>query len=273
MNNNNNNIIKVKDLEKISNRIRRHVISMIHEAGSGHPGGSLSCVDILTVLYFNKMHHDNTNPKWENRDIFILSKGHAAPTLYAVLAESKYFPIENLFTLRKFGSILQGHPDIKVPGIEISTGSLGQGLSIACGFAISGKLYNKNFKVYTLIGDGECNEGQIWEAAMFASHYKLNNLVAIIDRNHFQIDGSTEDIMSIEPFALKWKSFGWHVIEIDGHNILNIIISLDKVSTSRPTVIIANTIKGKGVSFMENNNSFHGRSPNKEETYIALKEL
>ncbi len=185
----------IKELEKMSKKIRRHVISMIHEAGSGHPGGSLSCVDILTVLYFNKMRHDYTNPKWKDRDIFILSKGHAAPTLYAVLAESKYFPIEELLTLRKFGSRLQGHPDIKVPGIEISTGSLGQGLSIASGIAISGKLGNKNFKVYTLIGDGECNEGQIWEAAMFASHYKLNNLIAIIDRNHFQIDGLTEDIM------------------------------------------------------------------------------
>ncbi len=263
----------IKELEKMSKKIRRHVISMIHEAGSGHPGGSLSCVDILTVLYFNKMRHDYTNPKWKDRDIFILSKGHAAPTLYAVLAESKYFPIEELLTLRKFGSRLQGHPDIKVPGIEISTGSLGQGLSIASGIAISGKLGNKNFKVYTLIGDGECNEGQIWEAAMFASHYKLNNLIAIIDRNHFQIDGLTEDIMSIEPFASKWKSFGWNVIEIDGHNILDIITALNTKNELNPTVIIANTIKGKGISFMENNNEFHGKSPNDEEMNISLKEL
>lgn len=265
----------IKDLEKRSKRIRRHVINMIHEAGSGHPGGSLSCVDILTVLYFHTMNHDHLDPKWECRDRFILSKGHAAPALYATLAESNYFPIEELLSLRKFGSRLQGHPDVKVPGIEVSTGSLGQGLSIASGIAVSGKLNNKNFKVYVLLGDGECNEGQIWEAAMFASHHKLDNLIAIIDRNYFQIDGLTEDIVSIEPFSSKWKAFGWNVVEIDGHNISDIMVALDNISkiNQMSTVIIAHTIKGKGVSFMENNNEFHGKAPNKEEVKIALKEL
>lgn len=269
----NSNIIS--NLEKISRKIRRHVITMLYEAGSGHPGGSLSCVDLLTVLYFHKMRHDPLRPKWDDRDRFILSKGHAAPTLYAILAESGYFPIEELLSLRKIGSRLQGHSDHKVQGIEVSSGSLGQGLSIASGIAYDGKLNKKDFKVYILLGDGECDEGQVWEAAMFASHYKLDNLVAIIDRNYFQIDGYTENVMSIEPLASKWSSFGWNVVEINGNDIkdiINVFNNIDKI-IGEPTMIIAHTVKGKGISFMENNNEFHGKVPNKEEMKMALKEL
>lgn len=269
----NDDIVKI--LEKKVKAIRKHVINMIYNAGSGHPGGSLSCVDILTVLYFHIMIHDPSNPKWKDRDRFILSKGHAAPALYAILAESGYFPVEDLSSLRKIGSSLQGHPDNRIPGVEVSTGSLGQGLSIACGVAHRGKIDKKNFRVYILLGDGECDEGQIWEAAMFASHYKLDNITAIIDRNYFQIDGATEDIMQLEPLVSKWKSFGWYVIEINGNKIPEIIMALNdaKIIKERPTIIIANTIKGKGVSFLESNNEFHGRALNKEEVGAALKEL
>lgn len=266
----------IKNLEEKAKKIRRHVIKMIYNARSGHPGGSLSCVEIITTLYFHKMIHNPLEPKWKDRDIFILSKGHASPTLYATLAEIGYFHIEELGTLRKLNSRLQGHPDYnrQLPGIEVSSGSLGQGLSIACGIAISYKLDKKNNKVYVLLGDGECDEGQIWEAAMFASHYKLNNIVAIIDRNKYQIDGKTENIMSLEPFADKWKAFGWNLIEIDGHNIREIIVALNNTDRDRkPIAIIANTIKGKGISFMENDNKFHGKAPNSEELKIALKEL
>ncbi len=265
----------ISGLEKISKKIRRHVINMIHEAGSGHPGGSLSCVDILTVLYFYKMKHDPLMPSWIDRDRFILSKGHAAPSLYAILAESGYFPIEELMSLRKIGSKLQGHSDYRVPGIEVSAGSLGQGLSIASGIAYDGKLDKKDFRVYVLLGDGECNEGQIWEAAMFASHYKLDNLITIIDRNYLQIDGMTEKVMSLEPFALKWNSFGWHVIEINGNEMRDIINALDDANEikEKPVVIIAYTSKGKGITFMEGNNEFHGRAPNDEEVKIAIEEL
>lgn len=265
----------VKRLEEKAKIIRRHVINMIYQAGSGHVGGSLSLVDILTVLYLHIIRHDPSNPKWNDRDRFILSKGHAAPTLYATLAESDYFAVEELSSLRKIGSRLQGHSDCRVPGIEVSSGSLGQGLSIASGIALAGKIDNKDFKVYVILGDGECNEGQIWEAAMFASHYKLNNLIVIIDRNNFQIDGPTEKIMSLEPFDDKWISFGWNVIKINGNNIPEIIIGLNhtKIEKEKPTVIIANTTKGKGISFMESNNDFHGKAPNKEEMKIALQEL
>lgn len=265
----------INNLEKISRKIRRYVISMVYEAGSGHPGGSLSCVDILTVLYFYKMRHDPLRPKWDDRDRFILSKGHAAPTLYAILAESGYFPVEELSSLRKIGSRLQGHSDYRVPGIEVSSGSLGQGLSIASGIAYDGKLNKKDFKVYILLGDGECDEGQVWEAAMFASHYKLDNLVALIDRNYFQIDGYTENVMSLEPLASKWGAFGWDVVEINGNeikDIINVLDSTDKI-IGKPIMIIAHTVKGKGISFMENNNEFHGKAPNKEEMKMALQEL
>lgn len=265
----------IKNLEEKAKKIRRHMINMVYEAGSGHPGGSLSCIDIIITLYFHIMRHNPLDPKWEDRDRFILSKGHAAPTLYATLAYIGYFPIEELSSLRKIGGTLQGHSDYRTPGVEVSAGSLGQGLSVASGIAYVGKLDKKDFKVYILLGDGECNEGQIWEAAMFASHYKLNNLVAIIDRNSFQIDGPTEKIMSLEPFDDKWVSFGWNVIKINGNNIHEIIMSLDraKIEKEKPTVIIANTIKGKGISFMEKNNEFHGKVPNEEEMKIALLEL
>lgn len=278
----NSNIENIKNIENISKnletkarKIRRYVINMIYEAKSGHPGGSLSCVDILTVLYFYKMRHNPLDPKWIDRDRFILSKGHAAPTLYAILAETGYFPIKELSSLRKIGSNLQGHSDIKVSGVEVSAGSLGQGLSIASGIALAGKLDKRDFKVYVLLGDGECDEGQIWEAAMFAKHYRLDNLIAIIDRNYFQIDGPTEDIMSIEPIMSKWIAFGWHTVQIDGNDILQIMDVLDRKDeiNEKPTMIIAHTVKGKGVSFMERNNEFHGKAPNKEEMNIALQEL
>ncbi len=265
----------VNELEEKAKTIRRHVINMIYEAGSGHPGGSLSCVDILTALYFHTMRHNPSEPEWAERDRFVLSKGHAAPALYAVLAETGYFPEEELLTLRKMGSMLQGHPDIRVLGIEVSSGSLGQGLSIACGIALAGKLDNMDYRVYTLLGDGECDEGQIWEAAILASHYKLDKLTVILDRNGLQIDGPTENIMCLEPLAGKWRAFGWHVLEIDGNEIAKIITALDEAKriTGKPTVIIAHTFKGKGVSFMEWITAFHGKALSKEEVKIALDEL
>lgn len=265
----------IKNMEDKAGTIRRHIINMIYEAGSGHPGGSLSCVDILTALYFYTIRHKPKEPKWDNRDRFVLSKGHAAPALYAVLAEAGYFPVEELQTLRKIGSMLQGHPDIKVPGVEVSSGSLGQGLSIASGLALAGKMDRKDYRVYTLLGDGECNEGQVWEAALLASHYKLDKLTAIVDRNGLQIDGPTEKIMCLEPLAGKWKAFGWHVIEIDGNEMAEIITALDETKriSGRPTVIIAHTFKGKGVSFMEWITAFHGKALSKDEMKIALQEL
>ncbi len=263
------------DLEDKARDIRKHVISMIYNASSGHPGGSLSCVDILTALYFYAMRHKPSEPGWIDRDKFILSKGHAAPALYAVLAHAGYFNIEVLQSLRSIGSMMQGHPDRIVPGIEVSSGSLGQGLSIASGIALAGKLDGKSYRVYTLLGDGECNEGQVWEAAMLASHYKLDNLTAIVDRNYFQIDGTTEYIMSLEPFNEKWRAFGWYVVEIDGNKMADIVDALDKTKGIKgmPSLIIASTVKGKGVSFMERNNSFHGKSLSKSEMHIALQEL
>ena len=264
-----------KIIEEKAKIIRKHVVNMIYEAGSGHPGGSLSCVDILTTLYFHTMHHNPLDPEWADRDRFILSKGHAAPTLYAILAEAGYFPVKKLPLLRKIESMLQGHPDSKVPGVEVSSGSLGQGLSIASGIALAGKLDKKAYRVYTLLGDGECDEGQVWEAAMLAAHYKLDNLTAMVDRNGLQIDGSTEKIMCLEPIAGKWRAFGWHVIEIDGNKIAEITAALDEAKSirGRPTAIIAHTFKGKGISFMEWINAFHGRALSKEEKEIALKEL
>lgn len=257
-------------------KIKKQVLRMIHEAGSGHPGGSLSCVEILAVLFFHKMRHRPKQPTWPDRDRFILSKGHAAPTLYSILAEAGYFPAGELNKLRKFGSILQGHPDRKsTPGVEVSTGSLGQGLSVADGIALAGKIDGKKYRVYVLLGDGECDEGQVWEAAMAAAHYRLDNLTAIVDRNGLQIDGPTEKVMSIEPIADKWKSFGWNVIEIDGHNISGITSALDlaEKSKQRPSVIIAHNYKGKGVSFMEWVAEYHGKAPSKEELDKALCEL
>ncbi len=244
--------------------IRKHVITSIYNASTGHPGGSLSCVDILVALYFEVMK--------PNFDRFILSKGHAAPALYTTLAESGYFPRNELSFLRKNDGYLQGHPSAKISGIEVSSGSLGQGLSIGCGLSLSKKLDEDISRVFVLLGDGECDEGQVWEAAMFASHNKLDNLIAIVDRNKYQIDGKTEDILSLEPFKDKWKAFGWEVSEIDGHNFSEIINALNRY-TNRPHVIIANTVKGKGISMMENSNRFHGKAPSADEMITILEEL
>jgi transketolase len=254
---------RIEILERKSRVIRRNVINSIYNAGTGHPGGSLSCVDIIVALYFEVM---------KSNDKFILSKGHAAPTLYSVLSECGNFPKEELLSLRKNDGYLQGHPCSKIKGIEVSSGSLGQGLSIACGLAISKKLNEDISRVFVLLGDGECNEGQIWEAALFASHQKIDNLVAIIDRNTYQIDGKTEDILALEPLRSKLESFGWEVTEIDGHNFIEILNSLNKY-TDKPHVIIANTVKGKGISMMENSNRFHGKVPSADEMITILEEL
>ena len=267
---------KIEELEAKALQIRKHVVDMVYEAGSGHPGGSLSSTDILTVLYFHVMKHKPENRFWEDRDRFVLSKGHAAPALYATLAEAGYFPIEELLTLRKLGSKLQGHPDMRrVPGVEMSTGSLGQGLSVGVGMALAGKLDKKEYKVFVIVGDGESNSGQIWEAGMAAAHFKLDNLFAFLDRNKLQIDGPTEEIMKLEPLAEKWDAFGWHVIEIDGHNMKEIIKAIQEGEkiTNKPKMIIANTTKGKGVSFMEDCLNFHGKAPNCDEYDIACNEL
>ncbi len=266
----------IHGLEKRANAIRRHVIRMTRAAGSGHPGGSLSSADLFAALFFKEMNHRPTDPTWEDRDRFVLSKGHAAPAYYAALAEAGYFPTDELLTLRKLGSRLQGHPSRgRLPGIEMSTGSLGQGLSVANGMALAGKLDRRAYRVYCICGDGEMESGQIWEAAMLGAHYELDNVTAFVDRNKLQIDGPTEKIMSIEPLPEKWKAFGWHTLEIDGHDMRQILDACDKAKETkgRPTMIIAHTVKGKGVSFMENALSFHGKAPNDEEMKKALKEL
>jgi len=266
----------INELNKIALEIRRDILMMTTNAGSGHPGGSLSAADIITALYFHHMRHDPKNPKWEDRDRFILSKGHSCPALYAALARCGYFPREALWTLRKVGSILQGHPDmIKTPGLEASTGNLGQGLSIGIGMALAARLDHKDYQVYVLLGDGEIDEGQVWEAAMAASHFHLDNLVATVDLNGLQLDGYTGDIMSLEPVGDKWRAFGWYVMEIDGHNMREILDALDMAERIKykPTAIIAHTIKGKGVSFMENQVKFHGEALSEEQLNEALKEL
>ena len=263
-------------LKEKAKEIRKSIVSMITEAKSGHPGGSLSATDILTALYFSEMNVDPTNPKMEGRDRFVLSKGHAAPAIYATLAEKGYFSKDELMTLRKFGSRLQGHPDMKkLPGIEISTGSLGQGLSVANGMALNAKIFDENYRTYVVLGDGEIQEGQIWEAAMTAAHYKLDNLCAFLDSNNLQIDGNVSEIMGVEPLDKKWEAFGWNVIKIDGHDFEQILSALDKARKckGKPTMIIAKTIKGKGVSFMENVCGFHGVAPTVEELEKALAEL
>ena len=263
-------------LKEKAKEIRKSIVSMITEAKSGHPGGSLSATDILTALYFSEMNVDPTNPKMEGRDRFVLSKGHAAPAIYATLAEKGYFSKDELMTLRKFGSRLQGHPDMKkLPGIEISTGSLGQGLSVANGMALNAKMFNENYRTYVILGDGEVQEGQIWEAAMTAAHYKLDNLCAFLDSNNLQIDGNVTEIKGVEPLDKKWEAFGWNVIKIDGHDFEQIFSALDKAREckGKPTMIIAKTIKGKGVSFMENVCGFHGVAPTVEELEKALAEL
>ena len=263
-------------LQKKANITRQDIIRMTGAAGSGHPGGSLSAADIITVLYFQHMNHRPEKPKWPKRDRFVLSKGHACPALYSALARSGYFDEKELLNLRKLGSCLQGHPDCrKTPGVDISTGSLGLGFSAAVGVALNAKIDKTDYKTYTLIGDGESQEGIIWESAMFASHHKLDNLVGILDNNGLQIDGLVNEIVTIEPIADKWKAFGWDVLEIDGHDITSIVQSLEKADSikDRPVMIIAKTIKGKGISFMENEVDWHGVAPNKAQVEKALKEL
>ncbi|GAA0103006.1 MULTISPECIES: transketolase [Paraclostridium] len=265
-----------KVLNGIARNIRRDIVTMIHSSKSGHPGGSLSAVEILTSLYFDEMNVDSRNPKMEDRDRFVLSKGHAAPVLYSTLAEKGYFDKSELNSLRKIGAMLQGHPDMKgIPGVEMSTGSLGQGFSVACGMAMASKLDNAPWRVYTLLGDGEIQEGIVWEAAMSAAHYKLDNLVAFLDYNGLQIDGEVEKVMNVGPAMDKFKSFGWNVIEIDGHDFDQIFAALDmaKETVGKPTMIIAKTVKGKGVSFMENNAGWHGTAPSDSDLEKALQEL
>ena len=266
----------IDGLREMAKTIRRDIIRMTAEANSGHPGGSLSATDIIAALYFKVMRHDSKRPDWSERDRFVLSKGHAVPALYSALARSGYFPAEQLLTLRKFGSPLQGHPEMgRLAGIEASTGSLGQGLSIGAGMALAGKLDKKDYQVYVMIGDGESEEGQIWEAAMASAYYRLNNLTAIIDYNSQQLDGWVRDIIELEPIVDKWRAFGWHVIEIDGHDLHQILKALDEAKAPKqmPTVIVARTVKGKGVSFMENNVEFHGMAPTAEQKELALREL
>jgi len=270
----NNELIKKLNLMAV--KIRKHVIEMLYLAKSGHPGGSLSAVDAIVTLYFHHMKHNAKKPKDPHRDRFILSKGHAAPTLYAVLAECGYFDVKELKQLREINCMLQGHPVCNhIPGVEASTGSLGHGLSFANGIALAGRLDKKDFKVFVMLGDGETDEGQIWEAAATASHYKLDNLTALLDRNFLQIDGNTEEVLKLESVRDRWSSFGWYVIEIDGHNIYQIIEALNEEDNhkNQPTMIILNTVKGKGVSFMENNVDFHGVPPNELEYKIAMREL
>ncbi len=270
------NNARVLELKKKAKEIRVEIIKMIYKAQSGHPGGSLSAADIVTALYFEILNIDPNRPNWEERDRFILSKGHACPVWYVCLAEKDFFPKENLAKLRKIGGILQGHPDMcKVPGLDMTTGSLGQGLSAGVGMALGAKTKGLQFKTYVMLGDGEINEGQVWEAAMSANKFKLNNLIAMIDYNNLQLDGQCNEVMPIEPLADKWQSFGWDVKEIDGHNmheILTVFYDLKK-QQENPTIIIAHTIKGKGVSYMENQLNWHGKAPNEEQFQQAMKEL
>lgn len=266
----------IEEMREKAKTLRRHIITMTAKAGSGHPGGSLSAVELVTALFFHVLRHDPQNPRWPDRDRFVLSKGHAAPLLYAALAETGYFPVAELLTLRQLGSRMQGHTDmITTPGVEMSAGALGQGLSFGIGTALAARLDGRDYRVYVLLGDGECDEGQVWEAAMAAAHFKLDNVVAMIDRNCQQIDGWCCDVMDTEPFPEKWRSFGWHTIEVDGHDLAQIITALAEAKKieGKPTAIIAHTTKGKGVSFMENNPHFHGTAPTPEEAERALREL
>jgi transketolase len=256
--------------------MRREVIEMITAAKSGHPGGSLSATEIVVTLFFDVLRHDPANPKWKDRDHFILSKGHCCPVLYAVMAECGYCPKDQLNTLRKLGSIYQGHPDVRfLPALEASTGSLGEGLSLAIGMALAAKLDQSPSRSYVVLGDGESQEGQIWEAAMFGGFHKVDNVVAIVDYNRIQLDGFVKDIMDLEPLVDKWRSFNWHVIELNGHDIAALQRAFAEAGTvkGKPTVLIAHTIKGKGVSFMENNPKFHGQAPTPDEAVRALAEL
>ena len=264
-----------KQLQATACKVRMGVIEGTYNAKSGHPGGSLSIADLVTYLYFAKLNVDPKNPEMEDRDRLVLSKGHCAPALYSVLAERGFFDKDELKSLRHLGSMLQGHPCIHIPGVDMSSGSLGQGISVACGMALSGKISSKDYKVYAILGDGEIEEGQVWEAAMFASHYKLDNLVAIVDNNGLQIDGKITEVCSPEPIDKKFEAFGWHVIVIDAHDFDEIERAFDEAEkiSGKPVAIIQKSVKGKGVSFMENQGSWHGSAPNKEQYEQAMSEL
>ena len=267
---------KILALSEVARQIRLGILEGVYHAASGHPGGSLSIADIMTYLYWEEMRISPEHPDWEDRDRFVLSKGHCAPALYAALANRGFFPVEELATLRKIDARLQGHPDMKgTPGVDISSGSLGLGISSACGMALSAKYNNKDYRVYCIIGDGESEEGQVWEASMFAAHYKLDNLCLIVDHNGLQIDGPVSEVMNPAPHPEKFAAFGWHVIEIDGHNFGEIADAFATARTikGRPTVIVAHTVKGKGVSFMENQVGWHGQAPKEEQYLLAVKEL
>jgi transketolase len=264
---------KITNLEEIARNLRVSIVRTLHKSQSGHTGGSLSAIDMITALYFHKMRHNAEDPRWEGRDRFVLSKGHAAPAQYVALAKAGYFPEEDLMMLRRLGSHLQGHPDSKVtPGVEVCTGSLGQGLSMANGMALGLRLDNSNSRVYVMLGDGELQEGQVWEAAMAAAHYRLDNLCAMVDVNGLQIDGEVAKVMNVAPVAEKFRAFGWHAIEIDGHDMASILDALDKAEAVKgiPTVIVGATVKGKGVSIFEHKASYHGVAPNDEELSTAL---
>lgn len=266
----------ILNLKRISNNVRKSIVEEVYSAQSGHPGGALSCADILTVLYFNQMNIDPEKKDDLNRDRLVLSKGHASAALYAVLAERGYFSKDELKGFRKLGSMLQGHPDMKhIPGVDMTAGSLGQGLSVANGMAISSKLDERGFRVYCIAGDGEIEEGQIWEAAMASAHYKLDNLCLVVDNNNLQIDGKVSDVMSVYPLKEKFEAFGFEVLEVDGNDIDELITVFDKAKTvkGKPTAIIAKTIKGKGVSFMEDKADWHGKAPNDEEYKTAIEDL
>jgi len=266
----------VEELKQLTKNLRRDIIRITGLAGSGHPSSAFSVLEILTALYFRVLRHDPETPNWPERDRFILSKGHAAPGLYVVLAHAGYFPVEQLKTLRKLESPLQGHPEKnRLPGIEASTGSLGQGISIGIGMALAARLDRKDHRVYVLTGDGELDEGQVWEAAMFATHYQLDNLTVIVDRNKLQQDSWCKEVMNTEPLSEKWQSFGWYVIDINGHDLEQVIAAFAEAKKvkGKPTVMIARTVKGKGVSFMENSTGFHGVAPTPEQVELALKEL
>lgn len=268
--------MKFQELQCISKELRKDIIQMIYDSGSGHPGGSLSIIDVITYLYFEKMNIDPENPRMEGRDIFILSKGHAAPAQYATLAKKGFFNKSELKNLRKLGSFLQGHPDAKkCSGVEVSTGSLGQGFSNGCGLALANKLDNRKGNIYVVLGDGEIQEGIVWETAMSAVQFKLDNLVAIVDKNGIQLDGRTSEIMGVDPLKDRWESFGWSVVECDGHDFEAIHTAFNNIGVKegKPTVIIANTVKGKGVSFMEDNVAWHGVAPSKEQMEQAIEEL
>ncbi len=264
------------ELKKVANEVRKGIVTAVHSAKAGHPGGSLSAADIFTYLYFEEMNIDPKDPKMENRDRFVLSKGHTAPGLYSALANRGYFPVEDLTTLRKLGSYLQGHPSMQyIPGVDMSSGSLGQGISAAVGMALGAKMDQKDIRVYTLLGDGEIQEGQVWEAAMFAGHRKLDNLVVIVDNNNLQIDGRIDEVNSPYPIDKKFEAFNFHVINIDGHNFDEIDAAFKEARATKgmPTAIIAKTVKGKGVSFMEDQAGWHGKAPNDEEYKIAMEDL